>query len=314
MIKNNKIVKEVMVYLAIIAIGAILALSYELFVVPNDFSPAGLNGIAVMVQYKMGFSIGYMSFLINLPMCIFAYFFIDKGFAVKTLVFCVAYSVFYQIFTAIPGIKQFQYAAGLDKEQLAAGKIGDVDTIYPIIIGGIISGACVGLLFRLNGSSGGTDIISKYASKVKPEWNFFWVIFVINAVIAIVSYFVYGQYDEESGTMVYSYQPVCMCLVYCFMSSFVGDHLISGSKQAYKFIIITDCADAIEQELLEKLHHSATRLQGEGSYTHKNKEVLVCLCNKHQLVDAELIVKKYPDAFAFVERVDQTFGQFRRVK
>ena len=67
------------------AIAILLAFNYQLFVVENNFAPAGLNGIATMIQYKTGFSIGYMSLIINVPLCILAYFFVQKRFAKYSL-------------------------------------------------------------------------------------------------------------------------------------------------------------------------------------------------------------------------------------
>ena len=62
----------------------VLGFTYQLFIVENNFAPAGLNGIATMVQYKTGFSIGYMSLLINAPLCVLAFSFVAKAFAKRT--------------------------------------------------------------------------------------------------------------------------------------------------------------------------------------------------------------------------------------
>ena len=82
-------------YAVIFAVAVLLAFNYQLFIVKNHFAPAGLNGIATMIQYKTGFSIGYMSLLINIPLCILAYFFVEKRFAVRSLFFCLTYSFTY---------------------------------------------------------------------------------------------------------------------------------------------------------------------------------------------------------------------------
>lgn len=65
-------------YATVILLALLLAVNYHIFIVENHFAPAGLNGIATMVQYKTGFSISYMSLLINLPLCTLAYFLIEK--------------------------------------------------------------------------------------------------------------------------------------------------------------------------------------------------------------------------------------------
>ena len=93
-------------YLKVIAVAVLLAFNYQLFIVENGFAPAGLNGIATMVQYKTGFSIGYMSLIINIPMCIFAYFLVDKRFAKRSLIFCVTYSFLFLYLQKIGLYKQ----------------------------------------------------------------------------------------------------------------------------------------------------------------------------------------------------------------
>ncbi|MGN1093559.1 MAG: YitT family protein [Candidatus Neoclostridium sp.] len=301
---------ELWVYALTFALGCFYALSYYLFIVPNDFAPSGINGIAVMIQYLGHFSIGYMSLLINVPLCVFAFFCIDRHFACKTATFSLSFSGAYLLFQNVPAVSSV-----LDSFQYVALKDGSIvsDTIYPVMISGLICGLCFGVLFKCNSSTGGTDIISKYLSKKYPQLNFFFVTFVINSVIAVASYFVYGKPNDQ-GVMEYDYRPVCMCLMYCFISSFTGNRILAGSKLAYKFTIITDYAEDIEKEIIDKLHHGVTRLHGQGGYSHKNKEMIICLVNTAQLVDFENIIKKYPDTFSFVENVNQTFGKFNYSK
>ena len=71
--------KPVSSCITVAAMAMLLAVVYHIFIVQNHFAPAGLNGIATMVQYKTGFSISYMSLIINVPLSIFAYFFIERN-------------------------------------------------------------------------------------------------------------------------------------------------------------------------------------------------------------------------------------------
>ena len=82
--------------IALSAVG--LAFVYYIFIIQNSFAPAGLNGIATMIQHKTGFSISYMSLLINIPLATAAYFLVQKDFSVKTLLFSVVYSVIRGLF------------------------------------------------------------------------------------------------------------------------------------------------------------------------------------------------------------------------
>lgn len=296
---NGGVFQKVVDYILIVCLGLLLAINYQLFVVDNNFAPAGINGIATMIQYKFHFSIGYMSLLINVPLCIFAIFFINKSYSFKTLVFCLSYSGFYLLLGKM-NIDCFKYRAN------------NVDTIYPAIIAGLISGFVTGISYKINSSTGGTDVISKYVSVKKPRLNFFYVTFIINVVVAVLSYFVYAK--NENGVVVYDYKPVCMCITYTFVSYFIGNGILSGYKTACKFIVITTHPQEINDEIIKTLKHTATQIVAMGAYSHKEKDVLICVVNKHQVVDFQNIIKKYDDTFAFIENVNEIVGNFKKIK
>lgn len=90
--------------------------------------------------------------------------------------------------------------------------------------------------------------------------------------------------------------------------------IIQGSKQAYKFTVITNHADEISAEVLTTLRHGATKISAVGAYKKEEKQVLICVVNKHQIVDFQNILKKYDSTFSFVENVGNTFGNFAKVK
>ncbi len=292
--------KELSNYFIIIIIAIVLALSYQLFILENNFAPAGLNGLATMIQYKTGFSIGYMSLIINLPLCLVSYFLIDSSFAKRTLTFCLSYSAALLLLQQI-GLENFQY------------KANGHDTIYPVILSGVISGIVYGICFKKNSSTGGTDIISKYISKINPSFNFFKITFILNAIVAIISFFVYAE-PQDDNVYLYDYKPVCLCLIYCFISTFVGDFMIKGTKKAHQFTIITNCPDEIIKEISEKLKHAATRVAATGSYTNDEKTILICVVNRHQINDLKEILSKYEDTFSFSEVVSEVYGNFKKIK
>ena len=134
--------------LLMVALATLFALTYELFIARNQFAPAGISGVATMVEYATGFSVGYFSLIVNVPLCIFAFFFISKDFAIKTSVFSLVYSGALLLFRAVD-LSAFQYDAQ------------GVDTIFPALIAGALSGFVYGVSFRRNSSTGGADIIAK---------------------------------------------------------------------------------------------------------------------------------------------------------
>ena len=285
--------KKVWGYFQIVLSAILLAFVYYIFIVMNNFAPAGLNGVATMIQYKSGFSISYMSLLINIPLSILAYFFIQKDFAIKTIVFSLLYSFSFLL------LQEF------DLTVIQYNTSGH-DTIYPVIISGVLAGVVYGICFRNNASTGGTDIISRYINKVRPNTNFFIVTFTLNAIVAIASIFVYSQ-----GTL--NYKPMALCILYCFISTFVGNLLLKTTKTAYKFTIITNHENEFIEEISLKLHHGCTKIDAIGTYTGQKRSVLICVVNKHQLTDFQKIVSHYDNTFSYFEIVNETYGNFKNI-
>lgn len=281
-------------YLIVVCSAILLAFVYYVFIVENKFAPAGLNGIATMIQYKTGFSISYMSLLINIPLSILAYFLVQKEFAIKTLLFSAVYS-FSFLFLQKSGLSNIQYDA-----------MGH-DTIYPVILSGLCSGLVYGLCFRNNASTGGTDVLSRYINKIRPDTNFFVVTFILNCIVAVSSVFVYSE-----GSL--NYKPAALCVLYCFISSFVGNLLLKSTRTAYKFTVITTHKEEILQDIAMKLHHGCTEIEAVGTYTGTPKTVLICVINKHQLNDFQKILSKYSDTFSYFELVNETYGNFKKIK
>ena len=293
--QSQKIMNHILSYTIVVLMALLLAVNYHIFITENQFAPAGLNGLATMVQYKTGFSISYMSLLINLPLCVLAFFLVEKEYSVKTLVFTLVYSFSY-LYLQNLGLDMIQYNAQ------------GHDTIFPAIISGVITGFVSGLCLKNNASTGGMDLISKYINKVNPNANFFLVTFVLNAIIAGISLFVYS----DAGFL--NYKPVALCITYCFVSNFVGNYIIKGSKTAYKFTVITTHPDEICEEITHVLKHGATKLNAQGAYTNASKSVLLCVVNKHQLTDFKKIIDKYPETFSFYEVVNETYGNFKHIR
>ena len=286
--------KKPLGYLQIVASAILLAFVYYVFIITNSFAPAGLNGIATMIQYKTGFSISYMSLLINIPLSVLAFFLVQRDFAVKTLLFSVTYSI------------SFLLLQNSDLSFIQYNALGH-DTIYPVILSGVLGGGVYGICFRNNASTGGTDIVSRYINKVRPETNFFVVTFLLNGIVAISSVFVYSE-----GA--FNYKPMALCILYCFLSSFVGNLLLKTTKTAYKFTIITPHKEDIIADITATLRHGCTEVEAIGTYTGTPRAMLICVINKHQLNDFQSIIAKYPDTFSFFEVVNETYGNFKNVK
>ncbi len=296
MVENKLKVKSVLLP---IIFGAVAAIGCWAFVTPNDFASAGVEGISVLLERVVGWKVNYWQLVFNVPLCVFAFFFISRRFALLTCVYSLSYMVVYAVCDKFAN-SALRYVSG--------GR----NTIYPVILEGVLTGVVYGVLFRNGGSTGGVDIASKYINKKNPRFNFFYVNFAINATIAIVSCFVFPEYID--GRKSYSYAPACMCVLCDFISNIIGDKMLKGGESACKFIVISEKVREIERDIAENLVHTSTRFIGYGSYSNQEKQCLMCVVTKNEIVDFENILKNYPDCFSYVENVNKVIGYFDRVK
>ena len=279
-------------WLIIPILAAGTALAYELFVFPNDFAPSGFGGIATMVQYVFKFDAGYLNLALNVPFLIAAWFLIDREFVLKSAFFTLCFSGFLILFNNLDFSKFYYFTES-----------GTSNVLGPVAAGTVI-GFLYGTAVRLNGSTGGIDVVSAMVHHKYPQYNMVWISFAINAVIATVSYFVYG----------YRFEPVICCMVYSFVTTTVANSVLKGAASALKFEIVTDRGEELADELLQQLHHGVTVLSAEGAYTHHHRNLVVCIVNKHQIADVERIIARYPGSFTYITSVNATVGNFKRIK
>lgn len=283
--------KKVWTYFAIGLLALIAAVNYELFVFPNQFAPAGLNGICTMIQYLSGISVGYLSLLINVPLALWCFFDVSRPLAIRSMVYVVTFSVGLLILENID-ITAFAYST----------ENGTSKILGPMVAG-VIQGFVYSVLVKASAYTGGTDFISAAIHKHHPDRPFFGMSFSINAAIAICSYFVYG----------YQMEPVILCILYTFMSTTVGDRLMKSGREAISFEIITDHPTEVSRELIEKLHHTTTMIPAKGMYKGKETSVLLCVVNKTQEASVARIVRNYPHTFAIVHPVSEILGNFKHL-
>ena len=285
-----KTAKKVLTYAVIVGLACTCALNYQLFVFPNRFAPSGLNGICTMIQYVTGINIGYLSLLINLPLAIAVYILVSKPLAVRSMVYVITFS-------SVSVLLEY-----VDMSGFVYHTETGTSTILGPLVAGIIFGSCYAMLLRASAYSGGTDFVAALIHKYHPEKSVFALIFGMNVMVAISSYFVYD----------YQIEPVIMCILYAFMSSTVSERMTKNGRSAVRFEIITDYPEEISNEIIIKLHHSATLIPGRGMYMNKEVSMLFCVVNNSQVTRLAEICRRYPNTFAIIDPVSEVMGNFKK--
>ena len=283
--------KKLFSYLVVAGIACVGALNYEFLVFPNQFAPAGLNGICTMIQYLGGISVGSLSLLINIPLAILIYFKVSKPLALRSAIYFIVFSVMLLI------LDQIDLSDYIYKTETGTS------IIMGPLVAGVINGACYAILVKASAYSGGMDFVASLVHKYRPETNVFWTIFALNITVALASYFVYGLKIE----------PVLMSILYSFATSTVSDRLSKAGNSAVRFEIITQDPEHISRAIVEQLHHSATLIPAKGIYQGKETNILICIINKSQVTVLAALLRNYPHTFAVATPVINVVGNFKHL-
>ncbi len=281
--------KKIFTYLVIIGLAFANGLNYQLFVIPNQFAPSGLNGLCVMFQYVTHLNMGYLNLLVNIPLAILCYFKINKSLALRSMVYVLCFSVSLMV---------------LEKIDLSAFAYSTVNsTIMGPLVAGILYSFIGTAILKAGANAGGTDYISLLIVRRHPHFNFFKILFVFNALVAMLSYFVYG----------YKIEPVLMSILFSFTYTMLVDRANKAERTAVRFEIITEHPEEISRLIIDKMHHSATLLPGRGIYRGKERSVLICVVNNVQKAILVNLLREQKDTFFVCSQVMEVHGNFEQL-
>ena len=281
--------KRVWTYFVIAAVAMLAALNYELFVFPNAFAPSGLNGICTMIQYISGISVGYLSLLINIPLAMIVYFKVSRPIAARSMVYVVVFSVGLLILDKV------------DMSHFAYSTANGTSHILGPLTAGLIMGYIYAILMKASAYTGGTDFVAAIIHNKNPEKSVYGLSFVMNALVAVSSYFVYD----------FKMEPVLLCILYSFATSTMAERFLKNGRSAVRFEIVTNYPEEISKEIISKLHHTATVFPAKGMYNGKEVDIVMCVVNNSQVGILSQIIKNYPHTFAIMSQVTEVVGNFR---
>ncbi len=292
----------------LICLVAALLVSASLFYFSNynSFAPGGVTGFASMLgsllsQSTNGDVTEYMSIfmvILNTPIFICVAIFVSKKTGIILLIYMVFQTSLLMLFRHLHmeyGIAYYgAYPSGSCYEE------GN-NVVFAAIGVGVISGFGFSLMLRRFGASGGTYAISALIKRFKPEKNIAWLAFALDSSVVLLAIFIYNPTSANS---------VISTLCNIFISDLVVDYMLQGLRNGYKFEIITDKADELSSEIMEKLGRGVTSLHAEGMYTHHEHTLLVCIIRKRQMGEFLKILKSYNATFSYSCKVNEVYGKF----
>ncbi len=274
-----KLLKKIGICLLIVITALLSALNYKIFVFPNSFAPAGVDGLCTMIQYLTNTNMGYLSLIFNIPLLLFGFMFfgLKRNRVIKTSIYIAAFSLCTILLDYID-LSDFMYYT---------------ETGTSIVLAPIASGVVRGLLYpitlKAGGTSGGGDIIADMIRFKRPHYNMMNILFALNAAVAICAYFVYG----------FKIEPVICSIIYSFVTSTVSKSIQAVGKEQIRFEIITSDAERLCTLLTDSLGVSATLIEAKGAYSGADKQMVICVTTKEYVPKLEKILQGFDDSVVF---------------
>jgi uncharacterized membrane-anchored protein YitT (DUF2179 family) len=284
--KNERKIKKVVDYLSITIGTALLALSIYLFLSPNTIAPGGVTGLAVIIKKMFGYKIFITNLVINIPLFLIGVFILGRDSGAKTAFGTLSLSFFLLFFeTNFPGV----FATN--------------DILLASIFGGVLSGVGIGLVFRSGGTTGGTDLLGAILNNYIPVISVPKLMMIVDLMVVITA----GVANRSVETSLYSIIPLYLIVK-------VADFIIEGLDYTKMFYIISSKPEEISSALIKDLGRGVTSLKGKGKYTDTDKEVLLCVVYRGQMVKAkEIIYEIDHNAFVMISTTHEVLGEgFRK--
>lgn len=270
-------------------VGAFLyAAGVNLFVVPAGLYTGGIMGLCQVIRtlltdyLHMDFGAvdiaGIIYYVLNIPIFIVAYRKLGRKFFTKTLITVTAASAFFALIPAIPIVE---------------------DVMAACVVGGIISGAGVGLLLRMGSSGGGMDVIGVLLTKWKRDFSVGKINLLVNLVLYLSCLFLF---DVEIA--IYS-------IIYAAVYSIAMDKIHVQNINVEVNVITKADTVEMEKEIFEELGRGITKWSALGAYTYEQSHVLYIMLSKYEVNRLKGIIHKYdPNAFIVVNEGVNVDGNF----
>lgn len=263
-----------------IGLGCLLtAVGLVIFLIPNKIAAGGVSGLATVIYYLTGFPVGTAMLLFNVPLFIIG---------VKVLGRHVGFRTLYGIIILSVGTDLLgPYLPLLTHDPLLAS-----------LYGGAVCGLGMGLVFKFRGTTGGTDLVAALLHRFFPTISIGQGLLIIDAfVIALAG-------------VVFNAELALYAVVALFVSSKVIDLIQEGFNVGKALFIISEGADEIREEILQKMGRGVTTLCGKGGYTGQPKNVLLVVVSRAEVAELKALTLSIdPRAFVILTDVHEVMGE-----
>ncbi|MFD1779945.1 YitT family protein [Fredinandcohnia salidurans] len=262
--------QKVKEFIYILLGSATVALSFNLFLLPNKVASGGVSGISTILNSLFGWEAAYVQWAFNIPLFIAGIIFLGKMYGARTLI----------------GTLFLPFVVYLSRNLEPA----TFDPLLGALFGGIGVGLGLGITFRGNASTGGTDLAAQIVHKYTGISLGKSVAFIDGLIVV-------------TAAIVFNIESGLYALIGLFVTSKTIDLVQVGLGNSKMALIITNRQDEVRQEIFDKLDRGVTKLSGYGGYTDDERPMLMCVVDQKEFTKLKQVVQSV-DTSAFVVVMD----------
>lgn len=257
----------------------LLAVSINVFLLPNNISAGGISSVGVILFHLFKIRISITNLIFNAVLFFFGYKNLGRYAVVKTALGTVLLSLFLELSSGFPVYKENQIIAAIS--------------------GGILMGVGVGLVVKVDASTGGSDFAGLILKKFFGHIPLARLIMIIDCAVVILS-----------GVVFKSFTITFYSVMTLFVSSLITDKLITAGDEAKMLMIISQKKDEIAEQILVKYERGITGIHSVGMYSNSETVMLMCIVAPKELPKYLNMIKEIDKkAFIIIGNVNEVIGE-----
>lgn len=264
-------------YIQIIIGAGLVGLAYNIFYLPARLAAGGVSGISTIIYELFQFNPAYVQWAINIPLLIIGVIFIGKEFGLKTFV----------------GTLFVPFAIWLTTDLSLSVENPLLSAIY----GGIVLGVGIGIVYRGNGSTGGTTLLAQILKKYTGLSSGFSQLFVDGFVVI-------------TSAFVFDFELALYALMSIYVTSKVIDFVQLQTSPTKLILIITDKEEKIQRMIKEEMNRGLTKVKTVGGYSNAEKTMILCVVEQSEAVYfKKLLQEEEPESFVIFVNASEILGR-----
>ena len=285
---NNRVHKEISPWMAnardyfyVIVGAAIIALGFNVFLLPNQVASGGVSGISTILKGVFGWEPGLVQYAFNIPLFIAGLIFLGAKFGIKSFVGTLV----------LPAVVLLT----------ASWEPWTYNPLLGALFGGITVGLGLGIVFRGGASTGGTDLAAQIITKY-TGFSLGRSVLLIDGLIVL------------SAAVVFDIEQALYALIGLFVTTKTIDIVQLGFSQSKMIYIITNKQDEMRDAIYKEIDRGVTKLPAYGGYTNEEKSILMVVAYQTEFTKLKHVVQIIdPTAFVIVSDAYEVLGEgFKR--